>query len=45
MDLGNNFLSSQKKAAISKSLLWNICIETFKEKKNIQDEIINTLIY
>ena len=35
MDLGNNFLSSQKKAAISKSLLWNICIEIFKEKKNI----------
>lgn len=35
MDLGNNFLSSQKKAAIAKSLLWNVFVEVFKEKKNI----------
>jgi hypothetical protein len=35
MDLGNNFLSSQKKAAIAKSLLWNVFIDIFKEKKNI----------
>lgn len=35
MDLGNNFLSSQKKAAIAKSLLWNVLIDTFQEKKNI----------
>ena len=35
MDLGNNFLSSQKKTAIAKSLLWNIFVEIFKEKKDI----------
>ena len=35
MDLGNNFLSSQKKAAIAKSLLWNVLIDIFQEKKKI----------
>lgn len=35
MDLGNNFLSSQKKAAICKSLLWNTCVEVFQKERNI----------
>lgn len=34
MDLANT-LSSQKKAAIIKSLLWNTCVDTFQKERNI----------
>lgn len=41
--LGKNFLSSQKKAAITKSILWNVFVETFKKHKNIDitDKIVS----
>jgi hypothetical protein len=43
MDLGNNYLSSQKKSAIAKSLLWNVFVEVFQQKKNIDisDKIVS----